>query len=68
MPKNPSLQWYRVHTFGSHTHLITKDKKTVCGRDVSLYVTEVHEFPTKKCKRCEQLSWVVNLPEKLVTA
>lgn len=61
----PNLVWERVFTFGSHTHLI-KNKKTFCGRDVSLYTTEVHKFPTKKCKRCLELAYMMRLPDRLV--
>ena len=62
---NPKLEWNRVLTFGSHTHLI-KNGKTFCGRDVSLYTTEIHKFPTKKCKRCIELAFMFE-PEKIVT-
>lgn len=67
MIKSSKLVWERVHNFGSHTHLI-KNKKTLCGRDVSMYIKEVHKFPTKKCKRCLEMAYVMNLPDKLVTA
>jgi len=67
MAESSKLVWVRVHTFGSHTHLI-KNGKTFCGRDVSNYNTEVHKNPTKKCKRCLQFAWVEDLPETLVTA
>ncbi len=57
MSQNTKMIWERVYTFGSHTHII-KDGKTICGRDVSLYVREVHKFPTKKCKRCLELAFM----------
>jgi len=56
--------WERVHTFGSHTHII-KNGRTICGRDVSLYTTEVHKNPTKKCKRCLELAFIFEPEHKL---
>ena len=67
MSVNSNLKWIRVHTFGSHTHIIVNNK-TICGRDVSNYVTEVHKNPTKKCKRCLEFSMMFEPEEKLVTA
>ena len=66
MAENRKLIWERVHTFGSHTHLIN-NKKTLCGRDVSLYITEIHKHPTKKCKRCLDMAFMFEPNEKLVT-
>ena len=56
MPQTEMI-WERVYTFGSHTHII-KNGKTLCGRDVSNYTTEVHKFPTKKCKRCIEFTYM----------
>lgn len=67
MVKSSELIWERVHNFGSHTHII-KNKKTICGRDVSMYNTEVHKFPTKKCKRCLELARVERLPEMIIVS
>ena len=61
------LEWIRVWNFGSHTHLIVNNK-TICGRDVSNYTQEVHKFPTKKCKRCNEMAFMFSKQEKLVTA
>lgn len=68
MSKNSKLKWERVHNFGRHAHII-RNGKTFCGRDISMYVTEVQKNPTKKCRRCLDLAYVENLPElKIIKA
>ena len=50
------------------TQHINKNKKTISGKDVSMYNTEVHKLPTKKCKRCLELARVERLPEMIIVS
>ncbi len=62
MSESSELKWERVWNFGRHAHII-KDGKTICGRDVSMYIKEVQKHPPKKCKPCDKFMSLMKFRE-----
>jgi len=48
--------WEKIYGFGRHSHIIDPNRKTLCGRDISMQKTTIQNNPPRKCIKCENIS------------
>ena len=57
--------WERIYTFGRHSHVVDDNKKTLCGKDVSMFMRMIQNNPPRKCMRCQKISKIYDRLKQL---